>query len=109
VNPITPGRYRTRWGDIVEVRYVDVEGEYPVVGLLGGEYDMWTCDGKLWRHRPSYRDLVSRIEDEPQEANPLAAPLEWALAQLEPSLDPEWQAAYAAALEALKLAKGGSK
>ena len=70
---------------------------------------MWTCDGKLWRHRPSSRDLVSRIEDEPQEANPLTSPLEWALAQLEPSLDPDWQAAHAAALEALKLANGGSK
>lgn len=50
-----------------------------------------------------------RIDDPPQEPSPLIAPLEWALAQLEPSLDPEWQAAHAAALEALVKAKGGSR
>jgi hypothetical protein len=39
----------------------------------------------------------------------LLAALEWALAQMEPSMDPDWQAAHAAALEALAKAKGGSR
>jgi hypothetical protein len=42
-------------------------------------------------------------------AGELLAALEWSLAQMEPSMDPDWQAAHAAAVEALAKVKGGSR
>lgn len=102
MNPITPGRYRTRGGEVVEVSCIEPDGEYPVIGKWCGESESWTTKGTWWTEKPSHRDLVSRLDDAP---NPLIAPLEWALGQLEESLDPDWQAAYKAATEALKLAK----
>jgi len=105
--PITPGRYRTRDGRMATVTFIQPSGKYPVEGempFLGAQE--WTPTGRWWNDREeNEKDLVSRIEDEPQEPNPLIAPLKWALGQLEESLDPEWQAAYKAATEALKLAK----
>jgi hypothetical protein len=100
MNPITPGRYRTRDGRVVVIELVDDTKRWPVMGESG---ELWSSTGGYDPDESRHpRDLVSRIDDAP---NPLASPLEWALAQLEPSLDPDWQAAHAAALEALKLAK----
>jgi hypothetical protein len=101
--PITPGRYRTRGGEVVVIESVDDFGRWPVEGECGG---LWSAIGKYdYDGNLHDLDLVSRIEDEPQQPNPLIAPLEWALGQLDESLDPDWQAAYKAATEALKLAK----
>jgi hypothetical protein len=96
---------------LATVTFIQPSGKYPVQGgipFLGAQE--WTPTGRWWDDRQdNKRDLVSRIEDETQEPNPLITPLEWVLAQLEPSLDPDWQAAHAAALEALAKAKGGTK
>ncbi len=106
MNPITPGRYRTRDGRVATVTSYG-KGEFPILGTItSGAINSWNWMGRYWSDGESGLDLVSRLDDAP---NPLIAPLEWALGQLEESLDPEWQAAYKAATEALKLAKGGSR
>lgn len=103
MNPITPGKYLTRDGGTAVVTHVDNAGPWPVNGFCGDMPCQWSKEGRFLSFgKPSQLDLVSRIDDAP---NPLIAPLEWALGQLEESLDPDWQAAYKAATEALKLAK----
>lgn len=105
--PITPGKYRTRDGRDAVVRHVTCEcWGYPVKGTVGIYRESWALDGRRYDDgKESGFDLVSRIDDAP---NPLIAPMEWALGQLDESLDPEWQAAYKAATEALAKAKGGA-
>lgn len=104
--PITPGRYRTRGGEVATVTQIDPAFKSSVWGDFKGNLETWMPSGHYWPTLVECLwDLVSRIEDEPKEPNPLIAPLEWALGQLEESLDPDWQAAYKAATEALKLAK----
>ena len=98
--PITPGRYRTRGGQVAEVEWVGRNYVHGKVGKVLGA--VWHFSGNRYHGKKSRFDLISRIDDAP---NPLIAPLEWALGQLEESLDPDWQAAYKAATEALKLAK----
>ena len=103
---IAPGKYLTRDGRTAVVEKTG-SGLFPLKGRIGLRPESWTVSGLTFRTgNTSPSDLVSRLDDAP---NPLIAPLEWALSQLEPSLDPDWQAAHAAALEALAKAKGGAK
>lgn len=63
---IKPGKYRTRGGDVADVRrdpYSDVES---YIGKIGERHCGWHKDGRASMYCETDADLIERIEDEPK-------------------------------------------